>query len=146
MNGPEMMYPGPATRAWTQACLGPVPALILLLTGFLPAGDTPVSYRLAAQAGRTVITASTGEVLPWACYSLGPDLSIEEWGKKQAPMAKAGIHLYQLNLQGASGHFRNGILLAPITGRLMAQLLLEGKTEFRLEPLFSPARFGGRSR
>lgn len=46
----------------------------------------------------------------------------------------------------ASGHFRNGILLAPITGRLMAQLLLEGKTEFPLEPLFNPARFGGRSR
>lgn len=46
----------------------------------------------------------------------------------------------------ASGHFRNGILLAPITGRLMTQLLLEGKTEFPLEPLFSPARFGGRTR
>ena len=41
----------------------------------------------------------------------------------------------------ASGHFRNGILLAPITGCLMAQLLLEGKTELPLEPLFSPARF-----
>lgn len=46
----------------------------------------------------------------------------------------------------ASGHFRNGILLAPITGRLMTQLLLEGRTEIPLEPLFSPARFGGRSR
>ncbi len=46
----------------------------------------------------------------------------------------------------ASGHFRNGILLAPITGRLITQLLLEGKTEFPLEPLFSPARFGGRIR
>jgi len=43
-------------------------------------------------------------------------------------------------LSVASGHFRNGILLSPITGRLMAQLLTEGKTEVSLAP-FSPARF-----
>ncbi len=41
----------------------------------------------------------------------------------------------------ASGHFRNGILLAPITGRLMAQLLTGGETELPLAP-FSPGRFG----
>jgi glycine oxidase len=44
-------------------------------------------------------------------------------------------------LSVASGHYRNGILLAPITGRLMAQLLTEGKTEVSLAP-FSAARFG----
>ena len=44
-------------------------------------------------------------------------------------------------LSVASGHYRNGILLAPITGRLMAQLLTEGKAEVSLAP-FSPARFG----
>jgi glycine oxidase len=44
-------------------------------------------------------------------------------------------------LSVASGHFRKGILLAPITGRLMAQWLTKGKTEMSLEP-FSPARFG----
>ncbi len=43
-------------------------------------------------------------------------------------------------LSVASGHFRKGILLSPITGRLMAQLLTEGRTETSLEP-FSPARF-----
>jgi glycine oxidase len=44
-------------------------------------------------------------------------------------------------LSVASGHYRNGILLAPITGRLMAQLLTKGKTEVSLAP-FSAARFG----
>jgi glycine oxidase len=44
-------------------------------------------------------------------------------------------------LSVASGHFRKGILLAPITGRLMAQWLTQGKAEISLEP-FSPARFG----
>ncbi|MGQ9572681.1 MAG: glycine oxidase ThiO [Dehalococcoidia bacterium] len=43
-------------------------------------------------------------------------------------------------LSVASGHFRKGILLSPITGRLMAQWLTQGKTEMSLEP-FSPARF-----
>jgi glycine oxidase len=40
----------------------------------------------------------------------------------------------------ASGHFRNGILLGPLTGRLIAQLITEGQTEMPLEP-FTAARF-----
>jgi glycine oxidase len=40
----------------------------------------------------------------------------------------------------AGGHFRNGILLAPITGRLAAQWLTGKQTEVSLAP-FSPARF-----
>jgi glycine oxidase len=41
----------------------------------------------------------------------------------------------------ASGHFRNGILLGPLTGRLIAQLVTQGQTEMPLEA-FSPRRFG----
>jgi glycine oxidase len=44
------------------------------------------------------------------------------------------------NVLVATGHFRNGILLGPITGRLIAQLVMEGRTELPLEA-FSPARF-----
>jgi glycine oxidase len=40
----------------------------------------------------------------------------------------------------ASGHYRNGILLSPITGQLMARSILEGKQAEALSP-FSPARF-----
>jgi len=40
----------------------------------------------------------------------------------------------------ASGHFRKGILLSPITGRLMAQWLTQGRAEVSLEA-FSPSRF-----
>jgi glycine oxidase len=40
----------------------------------------------------------------------------------------------------ATGHFRNGILLAPITGKLVADLVLTGKADRRLRP-FSPNRF-----
>jgi glycine/D-amino acid oxidase-like deaminating enzyme len=41
----------------------------------------------------------------------------------------------------ATGHFRNGVLLAPITGALVADLVLNGRTDRRLSP-FSPQRFG----
>jgi len=40
----------------------------------------------------------------------------------------------------ATGHFRNGILLSLITGRVMAQLILGESPRFPLEP-FSPERF-----
>ncbi len=40
----------------------------------------------------------------------------------------------------ATGHFRDGILLAPITAHLMAQMVTGGKPEYDLSA-FSPARF-----
>jgi glycine oxidase len=45
------------------------------------------------------------------------------------------------NAYVATGHFRNGILLAPVTGKLVAQMVLEGGTEMSLEA-FGPERFG----
>jgi glycine oxidase len=44
------------------------------------------------------------------------------------------------NVYVASGHFRNGILLAPITGKVMTQLICGEKTDIPLKP-FSPTRF-----
>jgi glycine oxidase len=40
----------------------------------------------------------------------------------------------------ATGHFRHGILLAPVTASLMADLILRGRSSLDLSP-FSPARF-----
>jgi glycine/D-amino acid oxidase-like deaminating enzyme len=44
------------------------------------------------------------------------------------------------NVYLATGHFRNGVLLAPITGSLVADLVLTGRADRRLRP-FSPRRF-----
>lgn len=41
----------------------------------------------------------------------------------------------------AAGHFRDGILLAPITAHVMAQVIMGERAEHNLAP-FSPARFG----
>jgi len=45
------------------------------------------------------------------------------------------------NFYVAGGHFRNGILLAPITAQLMAEVIVGRKASLALEP-FSPLRFG----
>jgi glycine oxidase len=45
------------------------------------------------------------------------------------------------NVTVATGHFRNGILLAPITAELLAPLITEGATSEALAP-FDPGRFG----
>jgi glycine oxidase len=44
------------------------------------------------------------------------------------------------NLVFATGHFRNGILLAPITAKVVAELVLTGAPSHSLE-LYSPGRF-----
>jgi glycine oxidase len=40
----------------------------------------------------------------------------------------------------ATGHFRDGILLAPLTAHLMAQIVTGARPEYDLSP-FSPGRF-----
>ena len=44
------------------------------------------------------------------------------------------------NVTVATGHFRNGILLAPITGELIADSIIEGQAGEALAPV-SPGRF-----
>ena len=40
----------------------------------------------------------------------------------------------------SAGHFRNGILMAPISAELVANLIVSGKAD--IDPAFAPARFG----
>jgi glycine/D-amino acid oxidase-like deaminating enzyme len=46
------------------------------------------------------------------------------------------------NLMYATGHFRNGILLAPLTAALVADAMLDGRVDPMLARV-SPSRFGG---
>ncbi len=45
------------------------------------------------------------------------------------------------NLMYATGHYRNGVLLAPLTAQLVADAMLEGKMDPMLSAV-SPSRFG----
>jgi glycine/D-amino acid oxidase-like deaminating enzyme len=41
----------------------------------------------------------------------------------------------------ATGHYRNGVLLAPLTAKLVADLIADGRGDPALE-ILSPDRFG----
>jgi glycine oxidase len=61
------------------------------------------------------------------------------------PHARGGIPILGKselleNVYFATGHFRSGFGLAPVTGKLIAQLVIEGRSEIDLAP-FSPDRF-----
>jgi glycine oxidase len=65
------------------------------------------------------------------------------WGCLR-PAAPDGLPLLgrvpgRQDLVVATGHFRNGILLAPITGKLIAELIVEGRPSISLDP-FRPDR------
>ena len=45
----------------------------------------------------------------------------------------------------AAGHFKKGVMMSPVTGKILADLITSGETELPIEPL-SPARFPARVR
>jgi len=45
------------------------------------------------------------------------------------------------NLMYATGHYRNGVLLAPVTAQLVADAMLDNRIDPLLGPV-SPSRFG----
>jgi glycine oxidase len=57
-------------------------------------------------------------------------------------MPIVGASLVLPNLMYATGHFRNGVLLAPLTARLVADALLDNRVDPALDAL-GPQRFGG---
>lgn len=79
-----------------------------------------------------------------AGIAIAPQLAdstfVQTWAGLR-PYAKKGPLLGYLpgydNVVLASGHFKNGILLAPITGQLIGELLTTGKPSLSLEP-FQP--------
>lgn len=82
------------------------------------------AVRLVAALGRLPIKATWAGFRPWAPDErpiIGPWPDVE-------------------GLVVATGHFRNGILLAPITARLVRELIVEEKPSLDLTP-FLPDRF-----
>jgi glycine oxidase len=94
------------------------------------------------------VSATNGEMLAAAAIEMAPFLSaetvVETWAGLR-PFASdgfpvigevPGIH----GLTVATGHYRNGILLAPLTAKLIADLVLGGSTSKYFET-FGPERF-----
>jgi glycine oxidase len=82
-----------------------------------------------------------------AAVALAPAIRESTWDSCWAglrPFCEGGLPLLgSTEIEGlhiATGHFRNGLLLAPITAKLMTQLIVTGETPKLLET-FSPQRF-----
>jgi glycine oxidase len=117
------------------------------LGGYLIAGSTTerVGYDKSVTAGGVsgIIERAT-EILP-----VVPSLSITETWAGLRPFAVDGWPILGADpqvagLHYATGHYRNGILLAPITARVMSELIARGESQRHLTP-FSVARFANRA-
>jgi glycine oxidase len=78
------------------------------------------------------------------CPLLEDATVVESWAGLRPWTTDALPLLGRSTLDGlliASGHFRNGILLAPLTARLIGQLVRGERTTIDLAP-FAPSRFG----
>jgi glycine oxidase len=111
--------------------------------GRLLAGSTTESAgfeKRVTNDGVKSIKSMAVEIAP-ALESL---IMVDSWAGFR-PRAKDGLPVlgptrHVAGLFYATGHYRNGILLAPITGELIAEAILSGATPPLLSP-FSPDRF-----
>jgi len=132
--------PGPAVRHVIYSRRG---YLVPRLSGYLIAGSTSerVGYdkRVTAGGVASIIERAT-EILPAVA-----DQAITETWSGLRPHAPDDLPILGADprvdgLIYATGHYRNGILLAPITARAISELIIEGGSQVNLAP-FNVARF-----
>ena len=146
--------------------LEPVKGQLLILAGVLGEWKTPVyagaGYLVPRPDGRILVGATVERVGFDERPTLDAQRQLAEWAARWCPSlssrpvssVNAGLRPGSADgmpvlgpvpgWQGVSlacGHHRNGILLAPITARLIAGLVLTGTADPLLEP-FEPGRFG----
>ena len=86
-----------------------------------------------------------------AAITLAPSLAdaeiVESWAGLRPGSPDQLPIIGPTDIQGllvATGHYRNGILLAPVTAKLICEWIVDGKTDFDTER-FSPLRFSAAS-
>ncbi|MBA3322293.1 MAG: glycine oxidase ThiO [Pyrinomonadaceae bacterium] len=93
-------------------------------------------------AGRDTLTAHAIEIAPAVISELP---LVEAWAGLRPRAADErpviGASLAVPNLFYATGHYRNGILLAPLTATLIAEIIIAGRVPPLAAP-FTPARLG----
>ncbi len=135
--------PAPPVKHNIYSCRGYV---IPRLGGFLIAGSTTEhsGYDKRVTAGGVAsIIERAAEILP--CFN---QLAITETWAGLRPHAPDDLPILGAdpNVAGliyATGHYRNGILLAPITARVISELITKGQSSVNIAP-FSVGRFARR--
>ena len=92
-------------------------------------------------AGVRDLLESACELIPhaWSAGFRGARVGLRPGTPDDLPVI--GVSATVPNLMYATGHYRNGVLLAPLTAQLVADLLLDQRTDPALARV-SPARFG----
>jgi len=92
-------------------------------------------------AGRHILTSNAIEIAPAVTGELP---LVEAWAGLRPRAADErpviGASVAVPNLFYATGHYRNGILLAPLTATLIAEIIIAGRVPPLVAP-FTPARF-----
>jgi glycine oxidase len=97
--------------------------------------------RSLSEAGMATVHRAAAALLP----ALGPIEPVERWADLR-PISADGLPILgpDPELEGlhyATGYGRNGILLGPLAGKIVADLITDGRSD-RQWHHFSPARFG----
>jgi glycine oxidase len=90
-------------------------------------------------AGLRKVLAAAAEMLP----QLDEAEIVETWSGLRPGTPDELPILGPTDMRGllfATGHYRNGILLAPVTAKLICECIVDGKTSFDAR-IFSPLRF-----
>lgn len=122
--------------------------------GIVPKADGTISVGATAEhvGFDKAVTAGGITTLLTAVAKLTPELNTARFVRTWAglrPGSADGLPLIgpSQSVQGlwiAGGHFRDGILLGPLTGHIVAELIQEHPTPFDLNlRAFDPDRFGG---
>jgi glycine oxidase len=135
--------PAPAVRHVIYSRRG---YLVPRLSGYLIAGSTTehTGYDKRVTAGGVAsIIKSAIEIMP----CVAKQATTETWAglRPRAPddLPILGADPRVEGLIFATGHYRNGILLAPITAQAISELIIKGESRVNLAP-FSVARFANR--
>jgi glycine oxidase len=136
-----LALPAPLVQHVIYSCRGYV---IPRNEGFVIAGSTTEQVgfdKRNTAAGISSIIKNATEIAPslqqqsvkeiWT--GLRPKNQLDDW-----PVL--GFDTHAAGLIHASGHYRNGILLTPITAKIISELILQGKSAHNASP-FSSLRF-----
>lgn len=137
----QLAWPGPALRRiiWGARCyLVPWEDGTLLVGATME--DAGFDERPTTAGVRDLLEAAC-ELLPhaWTASFVAARAGLRPASSDGLPIVGASAVLPDLVY--ATGHFRNGILLAPLTARLVADLILDGARDPALEAM-TPQRFG----
>jgi glycine oxidase len=95
----------------------------------------------ATVAGVRDLLDAACEIVPhtWSCAFRGVRVGLRPATPDELPVIGTSSHVP--NLVYATGHYRNGVLLAPLTAQLVADAMMDQRIDPMLDAV-SPARFG----